>query len=119
MIAVVELAGVAWPLRSEPGHRRLPLAAAVAFGAGFGGVCYMRATPIQRRCQIKSAYNGESKFKNWSGARDLNPGPHGPEPCALPNCASPRHLPSELGDSTEEFAYRSVVEAFGEVDNSA
>src|SRR5437660_10705651 len=20
-------------------------------------------------------------FKNWSGARDLNPGPHGPEPC--------------------------------------
>src|SRR5467141_3995444 len=33
-----------------------------------------------------------SKFeiRNWSGARDLNPGPHGPEPCALPNCASPR-----------------------------
>ena len=29
-------------------------------------------------------------FRNWSGARDLNPGPHGPEPCALPNCASPR-----------------------------
>src|SRR5438477_13218061 len=29
-------------------------------------------------------------FKIWSGARDLNPGPHGPEPCALPNCASPR-----------------------------
>ena len=21
----------------------------------------------------------------------MNPGPHGPEPCALPNCASPRH----------------------------
>ena len=20
----------------------------------------------------------------------MNPGPHGPEPCALPNCASPR-----------------------------
>ena len=20
-------------------------------------------------------------FRNWSGARDLNPGPHGPEPC--------------------------------------
>src|ERR1700738_2108194 len=29
-------------------------------------------------------------FEFWSGARDLNPGPHGPEPCALPNCASPR-----------------------------
>src|SRR2546430_946205 len=35
---------------------------------------------------------GETKieFEGWSGARDLNPGPHGPEPCALPDCASPR-----------------------------
>src|SRR5436309_1112860 len=32
----------------------------------------------------------DSQSKIWSGARDLNPGPHGPEPCALPNCASPR-----------------------------
>ena len=23
------------------------------------------------------------EFRNWSGARDLNPGPHGPEPCWL------------------------------------
>jgi hypothetical protein len=22
----------------------------------------------------------ESEFRKWSGARDLNPGPHGPEP---------------------------------------
>jgi hypothetical protein len=22
----------------------------------------------------------KSEFRNWSGARDLNPGPHGPEP---------------------------------------
>jgi hypothetical protein len=22
-----------------------------------------------------------SEFRKWSGARDLNPGPHGPEPC--------------------------------------
>ncbi len=26
----------------------------------------------------------------WSGLRDLNPRPHGPKPCALPNCAKPR-----------------------------
>ena len=25
----------------------------------------------------------ETKFKIWSGARDLNPGPHGPELCEL------------------------------------
>ncbi len=24
---------------------------------------------------------GDFEFKNWSGAGDLNPGPHGPEPC--------------------------------------
>jgi hypothetical protein len=35
-------------------------------------------------------------FRNWSGARDLNPGPHGPEPCALPNCASPRRLSDSI-----------------------
>jgi len=23
------------------------------------------------------------EFRNWSAARDLNPGPHGPEPCWL------------------------------------
>ncbi len=40
----------------------------------------MRAPPIQRRCHIRSAYKGGPEFKNWSGARDLNPGPHGPEP---------------------------------------
>ena len=26
----------------------------------------------------------------WSEWRDLNSRPHGPEPCALPNCATPR-----------------------------
>src|SRR5258706_3649562 len=36
-------------------------------------------------------------FRNWSGARDLNPGPHGPEPCALPNCASPRRESDSIG----------------------
>ena len=37
----------------------------------------------------KASHDG-SEYEIWSGARDLNPGPHGPEPCALPNCASPR-----------------------------
>src|SRR6266576_334624 len=37
------------------------------------------------------------EFRNWSGARDLNPGPHGPEPCALPNCASPRRESDSIG----------------------
>ena len=26
-----------------------------------------------------------SEFRSWSGARDLNPGPHGPELCDLPS----------------------------------
>jgi hypothetical protein len=29
----------------------------------------------------------------------LNPGPHGPEPCALPNCASPRRMVSHEDSS--------------------
>ena len=28
----------------------------------------------------------------WSGRQDLNLRPHGPKPCALPNCATPRRL---------------------------
>src|SRR5437879_10203831 len=28
----------------------------------------------------KSPARPTNEFKNWSGARDLNPGPHGPEP---------------------------------------
>src|SRR5882672_6751202 len=57
---------------------------------GFWCVCYICATPIQRRCHISVACGVRFVFRIWSGARDLNPGPHGPEPCALPNCASPR-----------------------------
>src|ERR1700692_805692 len=39
----------------------------------------MRATPLQRRCHVRSRVSVRFVFKNWSGARDLNPGPHGPE----------------------------------------
>ena len=39
----------------------------------------MRATPIQRHCHLRNVCRVGIEFKNWSGARDLNPGPHGPE----------------------------------------
>jgi len=38
------------------------------------------AAVIQRHGHGNGAYSAGSEFKNWSGARDLNPGPHGPEP---------------------------------------
>ena len=34
----------------------------------------------------------------WSGRADSNCRPHGPEPCALPNCATPRGLPAAAED---------------------
>ncbi len=30
--------------------------------------------------------------KKWSGRAELNRRPHGPEPCALPGCATPRSI---------------------------
>lgn len=36
-------------------------------------------------------YRSEFK-KAWSGLRGSNPRPHGPKPCALPNCAKPRYI---------------------------
>jgi site-specific DNA recombinase len=32
----------------------------------------------------------EGHFEKWSGSRDSNPGPLGPQPSALPGCATPR-----------------------------
>ena len=41
----------------------------------------------------------------WSGSRDLNPGPHGPKPCALPSCATPRRgVPPMKREGTLFFA---------------
>src|SRR5689334_8570188 len=51
-----------------------------------GGNC---DTAVIRR-PSRTSRDAQFVFRFWSGARDLNPGPHGPEPCALPNCASPR-----------------------------
>jgi hypothetical protein len=44
-------------------------------------VCYMRATPILRiyHTSYRTIIGFQIRF--WSGAWDLNPGPHGPEPC--------------------------------------
>src|SRR2546428_6766374 len=43
---------------------------------------YCRTTAvIHKPCHIALASRFRSEFKIWSGARDLNPGPHGPEPC--------------------------------------
>ncbi len=34
----------------------------------------------------------DGSFDKVSGREDLNLRPHGPEPCALPDCATPRYL---------------------------
>src|SRR5258708_27145350 len=39
---------------------------------------------------VSSARRSGESSEKWAGARDSNPGPHGPEPCALPDGASPR-----------------------------
>src|ERR1700694_4918981 len=62
-------------------------------GLPSGGNCDPAVT---RRVPPRSGIMG-FVFRNWSGARDLNPGPHGPEPCALPNCASPRREIDSIG----------------------
>ncbi len=36
-----------------------------------------------------------TKSLSWSRWRDSNPRPHGPKPCALPNCATPRFWMAE------------------------
>ena len=44
--------------------------------------------------------SADSSSKRWSGAGDSNPGPHGPEPCALPDCASPRRREASNANSS-------------------
>jgi hypothetical protein len=48
----------------------------------FRRVSYIRATSIQPCCQMSSSALNGFEFK-LVGARDLNPGPHGPEIWAL------------------------------------
>ena len=48
------------------------------------------------------AIHRKGRSENWSGARDSNPGPLGPEPSALPDCASPRRP----GNCTGPISFR-------------
>ena len=59
---------------------------------------------------VESSVNKKSKILHrildfWSRRRDLNPRPLGPEPSALPNCATPRRL-------LYYIKRRSVLQAF-------
>ena len=59
-------------------------------------------------CRLEMArYLVATRRKFWSGARDLNPGPHGPEPCALPNCASPRRESDSIGALRQTLTARA------------
>ncbi len=58
------------------------------------------------RTDIKklSAHNVCTQRSLWSEWRDLNSRPYGPEPYALPNCATPRYY---------KFAFTSTVASLG------
>ena len=52
-----------------------------------------------RQCQFRSSHFVDKKTRTylsvsfvWSEWRDLNSRPYGPEPYALPNCATPRYI---------------------------
>ena len=51
-----------------------------------------------------SAHNVCTQRSLWSEWRDLNSRPYGPEPYALPNCATPRYY---------KFAFTSTVASLG------
>ena len=48
------------------------------------------------------------KRENWSGRPELNRRPLGPEPSALPGCATPR-LPSNLSYTKEFFKGSNLI----------
>jgi hypothetical protein len=43
------------------------------------GTCYTTTTEDTRITALREAMSGRCEFRYWSWARDLNPGPHGPE----------------------------------------
>jgi hypothetical protein len=56
-------------------------------GAGYGrqsGRTRKKRQVVTRR-EVNSTYGSSFEFNTWSGARDLNPGPHGPEIYAVPS----------------------------------
>jgi len=46
-------------------------------------ICTEFCPVIHESCHVKFADVDWFVFRKWSGARDLNPGPHGPEPSWL------------------------------------
>ncbi len=81
--------------------RRAPVHSAPRCAVCFPALCFWAAmrkllTPV-RTSTLKSRRNTFNKKQTgkflsvfWSRRRDLNPRPLGPEPSALPNCATPR-----------------------------
>ena len=64
-----------------------------------------------RQCLFQSSHFVDKKTRTvlsvsfvWSEWRDLNSRPYGPEPYALPNCATPRYY---------KFAFTSTVASLG------
>ena len=45
---------------------------------------------ITRFARLLRSFNGSSRTKEWSERLDSNQRPHGPQPCALPDCATLR-----------------------------
>ena len=66
--------------------------------SGAPSACYMRATPVQRSCHVRSGLRVRFVFRNWSGTRDLNPG------LMVPNRGPDTSFPlSGHVESTPEF----------------
>ena len=53
--------------------------------------------------------------KRWSGARDLNPGPHGPEPCRcrVLRCPTDTRVVLPNTESTRLVSFGDPLEPFG------
>src|SRR5216110_3859199 len=64
-----------------PGHPRLAALGPAAPWRPASGGKMSTATATAGRTPAQSRRYARIVFRNWSGARDLNPGPHGPEPC--------------------------------------
>ena len=79
----------------------MPLFSMLSFGCHFTNFLNFYFKRHNAKCLIL-------KHFNWSGQQDLNLRPHGPEPCALPNCAMPRlvYILSQI------FIYINTVNEF-------
>jgi hypothetical protein len=66
-----------------------------------------------RRCQtFRSDQSSFYEGKCWSGREDLNLRLHGPEPCALPGCATPRRSLNNIGAAGLKSSIPYKINAF-------